>query len=439
MEIRFWGTRGSVPTPGPQTVRFGGNTSCVEVRTESDHVFVFDCGTGARLLGDALVAHGPVSASMLISHTHWDHIQGFPFFAPAFTPNNTIAVYGPEGGRRSLHDTLAQQMEHSYFPVDLSQLPATLTYHDLGEGAHKLGGARVIAQYLNHPAVTLGYRLEADGAAIVYTCDHEPFGASLWRRDVPAGPLEAILHDGDRRHAQFLADADLVIHDAQYTPEEYPAKKNWGHSTFEYVVNLACGVGVKRLALTHHDPAHDDAAVAEIERRARAVAERRGSPLEVFCAYEGGVVSVDARGARQVDAADAAQTPAAGGPVARVLIVDDDAMVRRLAVSALEPDGYVLSEAVNGREALARMGAEMPDLVILDLLMPELGGMEVLRVLRANPRTVYVPVLILTSKIDEGSTRAGFDVGATDYLTKPFSIPQLAARVRACLQRAPRP
>jgi CheY-like chemotaxis protein len=330
-------------------------------------------------------------------------------------------------------------MEHSYFPVDLSQLPATLTYHDLGEGAHKLGGARVIAQYLNHPAVTLGYRLEADGAAIVYTCDHEPFGASLWRRDVPAGPLEAILHDGDRRHAQFLADADLVIHDAQYTPEEYPAKKNWGHSTFEYVVNLACSVGVKRLALTHHDPAHDDAAVAEIERRARAVAERRRSPLEVFCAYEGGVVSVDARGARQVDAADAAQTPAAGGPVARVLIVDDDAMVRRLAVRALEPDGYVLSEAVNGREALEQMGAEMPDLVILDLLMPELGGMEVLRVLRANPRTVYVPVLILTSKIDEGSTRAGFDVGATDYLTKPFSLPQLAARVRACLRRAPRP
>jgi len=164
MEIRFWGTRGSVPTPGPQTVRFGGNTSCVEVRTESDHVFVFDCGTGARLLGDALVAHGPVSASMLISHTHWDHIQGFPFFAPAFTPNNTIAVYGPEGGRRSLHDTLAQQMEHSYFPVDLSQLPATLTYHDLGEGAHKLGGARVIAQYLNHPAVTLGYRLDTEHA-----------------------------------------------------------------------------------------------------------------------------------------------------------------------------------------------------------------------------------------------------------------------------------
>ncbi len=442
MEVRFWGTRGSIPTPGSQTVRFGGNTSCVEVRTAEGHIFIFDCGTGARPLGEALMAPpvAPVSASILFSHTHWDHIQGFPFFAPAFEPRNTIAVYGPEGGRRSLHDTLARQMELSYFPVELSQLPATLSYTDLGEGAHTIGGARIVAQYLNHPAVTLGYRVEADGAAVVYACDHEPFGGALWRTDAAPGPLESILHEGDRRHAHFLADADLVIHDAQYTPEEYRWRKSWGHSTFEYVVELACTAGVKRLALTHHDPSHDDAVVAEIERRARAVAERRRSPIEVFCAFEGCRARVEPRGVTPVGGPETAHpSTATVAPGARVLIVDDDPVMRRLTTRALQNDGYVLTEATNGREALEVMRRETPDLVILDFVMPELDGLDVLRALRADPATVSLPVLMLTSQSDEGSTRAGFDAGATDYLTKPFSSPQLSARVRACLTRAPKP
>ena len=442
MEVRFWGTRGSIPTPGSHTVRFGGNTSCVEVRTAEGHIFIFDCGTGARPLGEALMAPpvAPVSASILFSHTHWDHIQGFPFFAPAFEPRNTIAVYGPHDGRRSLRDTLARQMELSYFPLEMSQLPATLSYTDLGEGAHTIGGARIVAQYLNHPAVTLGYRVEADGAAVVYACDHEPFGGALWRTDAAPGPLESILHEGDRRHAHFLADADLVIHDAQYTPEEYRWRKSWGHSTFEYVVELACTAGVKRLALTHHDPSHDDAVVAEIERRARAVAERRRSPIEVFCAFEGCRARVEPRGVTPAGGPETALPPAATvAPGARVLIVDDDPVMRRLTTRALQNDGYVLTEATNGREALEVMRRETPDLVILDFVMPELDGLDVLRALRADPATVSLPVLMLTSQSDEGSTRAGFDAGATDYLTKPFSSPQLSARVRACLTRAPKP
>src|SRR5438034_1387784 len=204
MEERFWGTRGSLPTPGPRTVRFGGNTACVEVRTGAGHVFIFDCGTGARPLGDALTARVPIGASILFSHTHWDHIQGFPFFTPAFDPRNTIALYGPQG-ERPLHETLARQMELSYFPVALGQLPATLSFTDLGEGSHTIGRARIVAQYLNHPAVTLGYRLEADGAAVVYACDHEPFGGALWRSDTAAGRIESILHEGDRRHARRRA------------------------------------------------------------------------------------------------------------------------------------------------------------------------------------------------------------------------------------------
>jgi len=442
MEVRFWGTRGSIPTPGSHTVRFGGNTSCVEVRTAEGHIFIFDCGTGARPLGEALMAPpvAPVSASILFSHTHWDHIQGFPFFAPAFEPRNTIAVYGPHDGRRSLRDTLARQMELSYFPLEMSQLPATLSYTDLGEGAHTIAGTRIVAQYLNHPAVTLGYRVEADGAAVVYACDHEPFGGALWRTDAAPGPLESILHEGDRRHAHFLADADLVIHDAQYTPEEYRWRKSWGHSTFEYVVELACTAGVKRLALTHHDPSHDDAVVAEIERRARAVAERRRSPIEVFCAFEGCRARVEPRGVTPAGGPETAPPPAATvAPGARVLIVDDDPVMRRLTTRALQNDGYVLTEATNGREALEVMRRETPDLVILDFVMPELDGLDVLRALRADPATVSLPVLMLTSQSDEGSTRAGFDAGATDYLTKPFSSPQLSARVRACLTRAPKP
>ena len=442
MQVRFWGTRGSIATPGPQTVRFGGNTSCVEMRTASGDVFVFDCGTGARLLGDALTADPtkPVSASIFFSHTHWDHIQGFPFFSPAFEPHNTIAVYAPEGGRRSLHETLARQMEHSYFPVDLSQLPATLTYHDLGEGAHRIGAARVVAQYLHHPAVTLGYRVEADGAAVVYACDHEPFGGTLWRRDAAPGRLESILHDGDRRHAGFLADADLVIHDAQYTPEEYTAKKNWGHGTFEYVVELAAAAGVRRLALTHHDPGHDDDFVAEIERRARAVVERRRSSMEVFCACEGSLLRVDARGARPAAAPDASPTPAAAAaPAARILVVEDEPYVRFLVVKALEADGYVLAEAANGLEGLRLVQEQRPDLVILDLVMPLLNGLDVLKAMRASPESEAIPVLILTARHDEASMRAGFDLGATDYLTKPFAVPQLSARVRACLARAGKP
>jgi len=288
--------------------------------------------------------------------------------------------------------------------------------------------------------VTLGYRVEADGAAVVYACDHEPFGGALWRTDAAPGPLESILHEGDRRHAHFLADADLVIHDAQYTPEEYRWRKSWGHSTFEYVVELACTAGVKRLALTHHDPSHDDAVVAEIERRARAVAERRRSPIEVFCAFEGCRARVEPRGVTPAGGPETALPPAATvAPGARVLIVDDDPVMRRLTTRALQNDGYVLTEATNGREALEVMRRETPDLVILDFVMPELDGLDVLRALRADPATVSLPVLMLTSQSDEGSTRAGFDAGATDYLTKPFSSPQLSARVRACLTRAPKP
>jgi len=213
MRVRFWGTRGSIATPGPGTNYFGGNTSCVELTTANGDLLIFDCGTGAHRLAAELMAQGKkaINSNILIGHTHWDHIQGFPFFSPAFVKGNSVAIYGPEGSRGSLHDVLAGQMEFTYFPIELNQLPAAITYHELTEGIHTIGGARVATQFLNHPAMTLGYRVEADGVAVVYLVDHEPFSDELWRAGAEPGRIESILHEGDRRHAKFMADADLVI------------------------------------------------------------------------------------------------------------------------------------------------------------------------------------------------------------------------------------
>jgi CheY-like chemotaxis protein/phosphoribosyl 1,2-cyclic phosphodiesterase len=439
VKIRFWGTRGSLASPGPGTTYFGGNTSCVQVTTENGGLLILDCGTGARQLGRELETTSlkPIKGDILLGHTHWDHIQGFPFFKPVFMPGSSFSVWAPKGGSRSLQETLSGQMEFTYFPVELAQLPAQITYHELAEGTYEIGGARVTTQYLNHPAVTLGYRIEADGAVIVYVTDHEQFSDKLWRGDADPGRIDSMVHDGDRRHARFMVDADLVIHDAQYTPEEYESKKTWGHSTYEYVVDVAAAAGVKRVALTHHDPDHNDLFVADIEQRARAVAEKRGSPIEIFCAHEGGEYVM--RGdhfrptAAREEGAPLVAPPVAG---ARLLVVDDDPLLRRLAVKVLARYGHTVSEAENGREALRIIDGQPPDLVVLDLEMPEMPGLEVLRAIRAKPATAHLPVLILTVSGNEAATSASFEAGATDYLTKPFSIPQLTARVHACLERA---
>jgi CheY-like chemotaxis protein/phosphoribosyl 1,2-cyclic phosphodiesterase len=418
----------------------------VELTTSDGGCFVFDCGTGARTLGAELMARAsaPLAVTILLSHTHWDHIQGFPFFAPLFVPGSRITVCGPEGSARSLREVLAGQMEFTYFPVDIAQLPATITFRELGEGTHEMGNARILAQYLHHPAMTLGYRIEADGASAVYLCDHEPFAETLSHDSAGArddASLASIVHEGDRRHARFMRDASLVVHDAQYTPEEYPAKKNWGHSTYEYAVDLAGTANVRQLVLTHHDPAHDDDFVVEIEGRAQRYAAQRGYSMSVCCAYEGLELKLEPHGTRHLTDVAAALLPT--GREARrgnrVLVVDDDPDIRALASVALTQDGHVVSEASSGREALALIDAQAPDLLVLDLLMPGQGGLDVLKILRASPVTAALPVVVLTAMDDEANTRAGFELGATDYVTKPFTIPQLAARVRACLTRSESP
>lgn len=289
MRIRFWGTRGSIAAPGPGTVRFGGNTSCIELLTDSGEHLVLDCGTGARLLGNHLMSSkkGAISATLLLTHTHWDHIQGFPFFAPLFVPGNRFTVYGPEGTCMSLHDVLSGQMEHHYFPVELDQLAAGISYEDLHEGTREIAGMTVRAQRMNHPSPTLGYRFETPSGSFCYLSDHEPFSEDVWHKGVLPGRLDSIENEGDRRHAEYMRGADLLIHEAQYTPEEYPAKRHWGHSTYSYVVHMAAAAGVRRVFLSHHDPTHDDAFVAGIEQQARTLAHSLDPQMEVHCAYEG--------------------------------------------------------------------------------------------------------------------------------------------------------
>jgi CheY-like chemotaxis protein len=438
--VRFWGTRGSIATPGAATNRFGGNTSCVEIVTSAGKRLVIDCGTGARPLGMQWMAHAPkpITASILLSHTHWDHIQGFPFFAPLFVPGNRITVCGPQGANQSLPEVLSGQMEYTYFPVELGQLGAGIEYRDLTEGTHDIDGVRVTTQFLNHPAITLGYRIEADGVSVLYLCDHEPFWEGLWRSDAEAGQLDSILHDGDRRHAAFMQNADVVIHDAQYTPEEYPSKKNWGHSTYTYAVKIAAAAKVKRLFLTHHDPTHSDEFLGDLEAKARQLAAELQSSMQVTCAWEGFEDNFEKSPVHAELVNEVVSTDNLFGRSLRILIVDDDEDLRILASRALTRSGHQVLEAMSGTDALKFIEEQPPDLVLLDLFMPEPDGFAVLRKLRANEKTRTLPVVVLTAAGDEESARKSFDVGATDFLSKPFTPPQLDARVRSCFAHSPR-
>jgi phosphoribosyl 1,2-cyclic phosphodiesterase len=281
MRVRFWGTRGSVPTPGPTTVRYGGNTACVELRTDSGAFFIFDSGTGIRELGLHLARQGgPVSAHLMLGHTHWDHIHGFPFFLPAFVPGNRLRIYGARDLDRSLRDVLAGQMHYTYFPVPLGELRADIEFRELEEGELEIEGVRVRTHYLNHTAVCMGYRVEADGASVAYVTDHEPYSI------MGNGPRVGF-KGADRRLIDFVRGTDLLIQDAQYTPEEYTAHRGWGHGSTDYVTDVAIESEVRRVALFHHEPTHADDDIDRMVEYCQARARAAGSNVELFAAAEG--------------------------------------------------------------------------------------------------------------------------------------------------------
>ena len=289
MKVTFWGTRGSIPSPGPDTVRYGGNTSCVEVRA-GGQVLIFDAGTGLRSLGLALLREfkdTPLTVHLFISHTHWDHIQGFPFFVPAYKPDTTIHVYGAPGQGRSLEKVLRGQMEADYFPVGLCDLAAAIDVHEFRASPFEIGDVRVDASYVNHPAMNLAYRVTSEGRRLVYATDHEPYAKTL---DHVAGRGDAGRAFGeklDRELIDFVMDADLHIADAQYTDEEYASKVGWGHSSLSATVAFAVSARVKSLALFHHDPMHGDDVVARMEQSAREAIAAHGATIDCFAAAEG--------------------------------------------------------------------------------------------------------------------------------------------------------
>jgi phosphoribosyl 1,2-cyclic phosphodiesterase len=286
MKVTFWGTRGSIPSPGPDTVRYGGNTSCVEVRT-GGHVLILDAGTGLRPLGRALMkdfADRPLTVHLFISHTHWDHIQGFPFFAPAYLAGTTIHVYGAPGQGRSLEKVLRGQMDADYFPVGLADLAATLDVHEFRAEAFQIGDVQVDAAHLNHPAMNLAWRVTASGRRIVYATDHEPHATTLEHVAGRGEEGRAFGAKLDAALVDFARDADLLIADAQYTDEEYDNRMGWGHSPLSATTTFAMAARVKALGLFHHDPLHGDDVVAGMEREARAQA---GSTTHCFAAAEG--------------------------------------------------------------------------------------------------------------------------------------------------------
>jgi phosphoribosyl 1,2-cyclic phosphodiesterase len=281
MLITFWGVRGSIPTPGPATVEIGGNTSCVEVRA-GKAILIFDGGTGLRLLGKKLLKEMPLTAHMFFSHVHWDHIQGFPFFEPAFVGGNTFHLYGGKNVSRTLEETLAGQMDHPNFPVHLTVMGAKMSFHDVPEGDPvdiddgSGGKARVTNASGNHPQGVFAFRVEHGGKVIVYATDTEHYEGRI-----------------DDKLVKLAHKADVLIYDSQYTPEEYAgtagtggSKKGWGHSTYEEGTKIARAAGAKKLVLYHHDPTQNDAAVREKEKRARA-----GFP-DSIAAHEGLVLNV---------------------------------------------------------------------------------------------------------------------------------------------------
>ncbi|MEO8543738.1 MAG: GAF domain-containing protein [Burkholderiaceae bacterium] len=443
MQVQFWGTRGSIPTPGPETVRYGGNTSCVSVRTRRGTQLVIDAGTGLRGLGIALMSQAEQGrrGHLLIGHTHWDHIQGFPFFAPLFEPGNEWDVYAPRGFGPSLRETLAGQMQYTYFPVNLEEMGATIRYHDLVEGSFMIDEVRVTARYLNHPALTLGYRLEVDGITVVYASDHESHAhaAALGKS---LGQVLGALHPGDNRHAEFIAKADLLIHDTQYTAADYPKRIGWGHSTLEYVVDMAIAAGVGQLALFHHDPVRDDDALDALVLAGRQRVRDAGASVQLFGAAEGQVLDLDAPAVTVAPVRDDAQPSIDTQNLVdkQVLIVCSDSVLSDDIRDAVRSEGLAPVVADSAQDARSAIDPQRLALAVIERRFAGDDGLALLHDLRAMQGLAQLPGIMLAPAeacaVDESrSTTAATPPTVTDWLCPPFTPQYLRTKLRAGLLR----
>lgn len=301
MTLTLWGVRGSIPVPGPDTVKFGGNTACLEVRYGPENkLLIVDAGSGIKPLGDKIVREelkdGPIKAKLFLSHTHWDHIIGFPFFTPIFIPGTELELFSPINYEdRSVEEIIGLQLSYQYFPVRQSELAAKISYRSLKEEVMDLGDGMVIrTKFLNHPVTCLGYRFEYDGKAICTAYDHEPF-----RNMFPTDPEhpdydpavaeegEAVAESENDRIRDFYRNADVVVHDTQYTLDEYDGKfTGWGHSSYEFAMKSAHKARVKKLLFFHHDPLRTDEQLEEMLKGYRAKIAGKTS-MEIDLAREG--------------------------------------------------------------------------------------------------------------------------------------------------------
>jgi phosphoribosyl 1,2-cyclic phosphodiesterase len=299
LTVRFWGVRGSIPCPGPDTVIYGGNTTCLEIRADT-RLIIVDLGTGVRPLGDFLMAndfkkYGKINADVFVTHTHWDHILGFPMFTPVYVPGNELRITGPVSFENdSLKSVIETQLSYKYWPVRAGELAAHIEYNQIKETTLDLGGElSVTSKFLNHPVLCLGYRFDYQGSSIAVVFDHEPF-RNLFSADPKktdfdpdtAKEGETAAAEENEKISQFIRNADILIHDTQYTQLEYQKHIGWGHASFDHAVEAANGNDIKKLVFFHHDPAHTDRELEQLEKQysdkttAEVIMAKEGITLE---------------------------------------------------------------------------------------------------------------------------------------------------------------
>ena len=281
LSFRFWGTRGSIPSPGSATARYGGNTSCMELRLPDGHRIIFDAGSGLRPLGNSLMSTPGVTETIFLTHFHWDHIQGFPFFAPLYRRSSHLRIIGPSQHGIDIRSLFAGQMGPVYFPVPFQAIAADLDFHHLNDGVWKGPGYRVQSLRVRHPSYTVGYRVEVGSHVITYVPDNE----------LVAGAYE-VADDWAEQFREFVRGSDVLIHDAMFTAEEYQNRIGWGHSTFDQVVELALSTDVRRLFFFHHSPERSDEELEAILDEKREFASAQGSSLVIDAADEGHEISL---------------------------------------------------------------------------------------------------------------------------------------------------
>lgn len=288
MKLCFRGVRGSIPSPGPQTVRYGGNTTCLEIWSDDGQLIILDAGTGIFPLAQSLLAKLPLHAHIFNTHSHWDHIQGLPFFIPLFIPDNSVSIYGAYDpvSQKSIDEILAVQLQYRFFPIRECELNADISYHSLRDGeAVEIGEVTVRPILMNHPVVNFGYRIECRGKSLFFTGDHEPTYNIYKPDDDEYAMYQALVEQKESQIIDFIRGVDLLVADASYTENEYPAKKGWGHGTFASSMQMAEAAGVSQLFLTHHEPTRSDDALESVF--AEAMQQRLYNVPEIDLAREG--------------------------------------------------------------------------------------------------------------------------------------------------------